>query len=261
MNEATNGSPGCATSSAGRADLAQRPVDDHADAVGERRGVLEVVRDEQDRDAEPASRSCSSARTTALRVGVERGERLVEQQHLRVARERSRERDALALAAGELGRAGALEVRDREPLEVLVGRVPSSRTRCSGARSCAGRARSPGRRARRAAGLGRRDRSARAVEPDLVADGDAARLAVAPARRSRAARSSCRRPDGPTSASVESTSSVSRRPKDRRGTVISVESERCHVSPMRRPRSRTTLNRTSTPLIASVASKLRSNSA
>ena len=37
-----------------------------------------------------------------LRVRVERGERLVEEQHVRVARERAGERDPLALAAGEL---------------------------------------------------------------------------------------------------------------------------------------------------------------
>ena len=40
---------------------------------------------------------------------VERAERLVEQQHLRVVHERARERDALALAAGELHRLAAAE--------------------------------------------------------------------------------------------------------------------------------------------------------
>ena len=39
------------------------------------------------------------------RVGVERGQRLVEEQHRRVARERARERDPLALAARELATA------------------------------------------------------------------------------------------------------------------------------------------------------------
>ncbi len=37
-------------------------------------------------------------------LGVERGERLVEQQHLRLDGERARERDALLLAAGNLVR-------------------------------------------------------------------------------------------------------------------------------------------------------------
>ena len=58
-----------------------------------------------------------------LRVRVERGERLVQEQHLRVARERAGERDALPLAA-ESSRTRGCEVGDAEPLEVVVGRVP-----------------------------------------------------------------------------------------------------------------------------------------
>ena len=54
------------------------------------------------------------------RVGVERRERLVEQQHRRVARERPRQRDPLALAAGEIAGTGGGEVRDPEALEQLV---------------------------------------------------------------------------------------------------------------------------------------------
>ena len=53
---------------------------------------------------------------------VERAERLVEQQHARVACERARERDALALAAGELPGTGGGEVPDPESLE-QVGAV------------------------------------------------------------------------------------------------------------------------------------------
>ena len=53
-------------------------------------------------------------------MGVERRERLVEQQDLRVARERAGERDALALAARELAGPRVGEVRDPEALEVLV---------------------------------------------------------------------------------------------------------------------------------------------
>ena len=53
-------------------------------------------------------------------MGVERGERLVEEKHVGIASERPRERDALPLAARELVRQRVLEVRDPEPLEVLV---------------------------------------------------------------------------------------------------------------------------------------------
>src|SRR5207245_4839898 len=58
------------------------------------------------------------------RVGIERGERLVQQQHLRRARERTGEGDALALAAGQLARARVREVGDPEPLEQPV-RAPA----------------------------------------------------------------------------------------------------------------------------------------
>ena len=151
MNEATNESAGCATSSLGVPDWRSRAVDDDADLVGERRRVLEVVRDEQRRDLEPGEQLVQLGADRRLRVRVERGERLVEEQHLRVAGERAGERDALPLAAGELAGMRVREVPDPEPLEVLVGRVPARVLDVRRARSGAGRARSPGRRARRAA--------------------------------------------------------------------------------------------------------------
>src|SRR5439155_4363377 len=49
------------------------------------------------------------------RVRIERGHRLVEQEHLRPASERARERDALALTAGPLGRLRLGEVLDMQP--------------------------------------------------------------------------------------------------------------------------------------------------
>ncbi len=92
------------------------------------------------------SRSNSSARTRGARVGVERRERLVEEQHGRVAGERPGEADPLALAAGEAARPGVGEVGDAEALEQLVGARLARRRRRSGARSCAGTARTPGTR-------------------------------------------------------------------------------------------------------------------
>ena len=62
------------------------------------------------------------------RVCVERGHRLVEEQHRRVARERSRERDSLALSAGELAGPGPREVRDPEALEQVTDPVTSAET-------------------------------------------------------------------------------------------------------------------------------------
>ena len=56
----------------------------------------------------------------AARVRIERRERLVEQEHRRVARQRAGERDALALATGQVRRLLAGEVGDVEALEQVV---------------------------------------------------------------------------------------------------------------------------------------------
>ena len=66
---------------------------------------------------------------------IERAERLVEQQHLRVVDERARERDALLLAAGQLLRLSlpaAGEIDELEHLEhARRGSRPSARPRRS----------------------------------------------------------------------------------------------------------------------------------
>ena len=60
-------------------------------------------------------------------LGVERTERLVEQQHLRVDGERAGERHPLALAAGQLRRVAVLEPVEPDDLEQLVDLAPWSR--------------------------------------------------------------------------------------------------------------------------------------
>ena len=52
---------------------------------------------------------------------VERAERLVEQQHLRLADQRARQRHALALAARQLRRPALADVRQPHQLQQLVG--------------------------------------------------------------------------------------------------------------------------------------------
>ena len=52
MRLATNASAGAATSSTGGAELEQPPVQENADAIGERGRVLEVVRDEERRQSQ-----------------------------------------------------------------------------------------------------------------------------------------------------------------------------------------------------------------
>ena len=116
--------------------------------------------------------SWSSARTVALRVRVERGERLVEQDHARAARERARERDPLALAARERGRSARRRGARCGSARGTRRRAPCRRTRRSGARVRCGKSAyswktSP---TRRSSGL--RKTLPLAVEPDVVAERD-----------------------------------------------------------------------------------------
>ena len=80
------------------------PAAHHHDAVGEHERLGDAVRDEEHRLA--ARRPDAQQLVLHLDAGdlVERAERLVHQQDLRILRERARDRDALLHAAGELGR-------------------------------------------------------------------------------------------------------------------------------------------------------------
>ncbi len=114
----------------GRADLLDPALVEHGEAVAHRERLLLVVRDVDERDPDLALDALELDLHLLAQLQVERAERLVEQQHLRAVDDRARERDALALAAGELRRA-------------CGRRTPGG-----------GRARAPPPRARRALGLG-----------------------------------------------------------------------------------------------------------
>src|SRR6478735_4638728 len=83
---------------------ARRPCGEHHHAVGEEHGLVDVVRDEDD----GFSRSLPEAHQLFLhllaRLRVERAERLVHQQHLRIEGEDASERGALLHPARELRR-------------------------------------------------------------------------------------------------------------------------------------------------------------
>ena len=57
-------------------------------------------------------------------LGVERTERLVEQQHLRVDGQRARQRHALALAAGQLVGVAGLKTGEPDDLQEVVDLLP-----------------------------------------------------------------------------------------------------------------------------------------
>ena len=121
-------------------DLVERPgLDDppavhHRDAVGDVGDDAEVVGHEDDRGAAALAQVAHLAQDLRLDRHVERGRRLVGDQHGRVARQRHRDHHALAHAAGELVRvavdalarardADALEQRDDAIARLGVGDV------------------------------------------------------------------------------------------------------------------------------------------
>ncbi len=126
---------------------------------------------------------------------VERAEGLVEQQHRPAGQQRAQEGHALAHAAGQLGRARALELGQPEALEQRLGaparlaraarpgtRAPARRCRARRARAAAGRAGACRRRPRGARGAVR------------AAHVDAARVGLLEARPPARAASTCRSP-------------------------------------------------------------------
>ena len=102
-----------------RADLEQLALDEDPDAPGERGGVLVVVRHEQRRQGEALQQLAQLRSDRHARVSVEGGQRLVEQQHRGIAGERTRETDALPLAARQRLGLRPRQVRDPETLEQL----------------------------------------------------------------------------------------------------------------------------------------------
>ena len=125
------GTPPPSASSAGRrpppaSRLDHAPVAQDGDLVGQRERLGLVVGDEQGARARGAQDPGDLLAQRLAKARVERGERLVEQDHLGVGRERAGERDPLALAARELVRVGLGAARGR--------RARASRRRARGAR-------------------------------------------------------------------------------------------------------------------------------
>ena len=120
------------------------PVGHHQDAVGELHRLGDVVGDEQRGLLELLLDLQHLVAEQQPRLLVERGERLVHQQDLRLRGERARHRDALAHAAGQLGRIAPLEAVEPDQLDemprALVALAPSACRRSrAGTRRCRSR--------------------------------------------------------------------------------------------------------------------------
>ncbi len=107
----------------GRGGLLHAALVDHDDLLGDLQRLLLVVRDEDRRDVDLVVEAAQPGAQLLAHAGVERAERLVEQQHLRLDGERAGERHALALAAGELVRVALAEVREPDEVQQLLDLV------------------------------------------------------------------------------------------------------------------------------------------
>ena len=110
-----------------RADLLDPAVVHHRDPVGDLHRLLLVVGDQHRGHALLVVQPAQPRAQLGADGGVERAERLVEQQHLRLDGERAGERHPLALAARELVRAAARPTSSARP-------APAARRRGRGSR-------------------------------------------------------------------------------------------------------------------------------
>ena len=101
----TNSLAGLVVDLARGADLLDLAAVHHRDPVGDLHRLLLIVGDEHGGDVLLVVQAPQPGAQLGADGGVERAERLVEQQHLRLDGERPGERHPLALAAGELVRA------------------------------------------------------------------------------------------------------------------------------------------------------------
>ena len=97
-----------------RADLLDPAVVHDDDLVGHGHGLDLVVRDVDRRRLQPLMQFLDLGAHLHAQLGVEIGQRLVEQKHLRVAHDGAAHGDALALAAGQLARIALEQLRQAE---------------------------------------------------------------------------------------------------------------------------------------------------
>ena len=103
-----------------RPELLDPPAVHHRHPVGHRQRLLLVVRHVDERDPDLLLQRLQLDLQLATELGVERPERLVEQEHRRAEDERTGQGAALLLAARELNRPTLLEARQLDELEQLA---------------------------------------------------------------------------------------------------------------------------------------------
>ena len=102
------------------AGLLEAPVVDHGDLVGDLHRLVLVVSHEDRRHVHHVVEPAEPFAQLRADTGVECAERLVEEEHLRLGRERAGQAHPLALAAGELGGIAMPEVLELDEVQELV---------------------------------------------------------------------------------------------------------------------------------------------
>ena len=102
------------------AELEDAALHEDTHPIGQRCRILEVMGDENRRQSELVKQLFELRPHVCLRMGIERRERLIEQEDRRIPSERACQGDPLALPAGKLSRARLGQMADTEPLEELA---------------------------------------------------------------------------------------------------------------------------------------------
>ena len=102
------------------ADLLELAVVDDGDLVGDLHRLVLVVRDEHRRHVDDVVQLAQPLAELGANARVEGAERLVEEQHLRLGRERAREAHALPLPARELRGVAVAEALELDEVQELV---------------------------------------------------------------------------------------------------------------------------------------------
>ena len=176
-----------------RADLADRAVDQDRQPIAERQRLGAVVRDHDGRHAGLFQQVAQLAAQRLAGGGVQRRERLVEQEQAGPRRQRPGQGHALLLAAGELGRPAPQQRAHAEPLGQLPhpggplrSRQPVEPVAEVGRHRQVREERVLLEEQSHPAGLRRHVDAARPVEPGLLAEADEAGVgAIQPGQRAQ----------------------------------------------------------------------------
>ena len=109
------------------ADLLEPAVVDDGDLVGDLHRLVLVVRHEDRRHVHDVVELAQPLAKLGADARVEGAERLVEEQHLRLRRERAREAHPLPLSSGELRGVAVAEALELDEVEELVDPLARSR--------------------------------------------------------------------------------------------------------------------------------------